>query len=164
MTSRFGRAATALAVFLLTTGFDQSSKQLALRLPPGKPHPVIDGFWDWQLAWNKGAAFSSLDWGNATQLLLGILAVGALIAIGITAYRLRPDQRAERIALAMIAGGALGNLIDRVRHGAVVDFVSWHVGDHRWPIFNVADVALLAGVVVYLLASVRVNAFKRAKI
>lgn len=162
MASRFGRAAAALGVFFLTTGFDQSSKQLALQLPVGKPHAVIDGFWDWQLAYNTGAAFSSLDWGSATQLLLALLAAVAIIAIGVVAYRLRPEQRAERIALALIAGGALGNLIDRVRHGAVVDFISWHAGEHRWPIFNVADVALLVGVVAYLLASVRVNAIKRA--
>lgn len=48
----------------------------------------------------------------------------------------------------MIAGGALGNLIDRVRHGAVTDFIRWRAGDHRWPIFNVADALLLVGVVL----------------
>ena len=164
MTSRFGRAATALAVFFLTTGFDQASKQLALRLPPGKPQAVIDGLWDWELAWNRGAAFSSLDWGTATQLVLGLVAALAVIAIGVVAYRLRPDQRAERIALALIAGGALGNLIDRVRHGAVVDFIRWRAGEHRWPIFNVADAALLVGVVVYTVAQLRVNTFKRSNL
>ena len=59
----------------------------------------------------------------------------------------------ERVALAMIAGGAVGNLVDRLRHGAVTDFVSWHWGAHHWPVFNVADVALLIGAVLLAGAS-----------
>jgi signal peptidase II len=66
------------------------------------------------------------------------------------ARRTTPEQRLRRIALAMIAGGALGNLIDRLRDGAVTDFVRWRIGDARWPIFNIADAALLVGVVVLL--------------
>ena len=66
------------------------------------------------------------------------------------AARTRPAQRLRRAAYAVIAGGALGNLIDRIRDGAVTDFVRWRVHDHMWPIFNVADAALLAGVALLL--------------
>jgi signal peptidase II len=114
---------------------------------------VIAGYWDWELAMNTGAAFSALDFGTATQILLAIIAALALGGIGVYAYRLRPDQRLERIALGLIAGGALGNLVDRLRHGGVTDFIRWRVGDHRWPIFNIADAALLVGVVVMFAAS-----------
>jgi signal peptidase II len=69
------------------------------------------------------------------------------------AWRTRPEQRLQRIALAMIAGGALGNLIDRMRDGAVTDYVRWRIGDAKWPIFNVADAALLIGVVLLLAES-----------
>jgi len=117
----------------------------------GVPQPVIDGYWDWELAFNTGAAFSSL---RGAQLLLGLLAGGALILLVVMARRTAPEQRLRRIALAMIAGGALGNLIDRLRDGAVTDFVRWRVGEARWPIFNVADAALLIGVVLLLAESV----------
>ena len=58
----------------------------------------------------------------------------------------------KRIGLAMIAGGALGNLVDRIRDGVVTDFIRWRWYEHKWPIFNVADAALLVGVVLVLVA------------
>jgi signal peptidase II len=154
------------AILALVVAFDQGSKAWARTLPVspagcdvpadlvahrcrGVPQPVIDGFWDWELAFNTGAAFSSL---RGSQYLLGALACLALIALGVMAWRARPEQRLRRIALGMIAGGALGNLIDRVRDGAVTDFVHWRVGEVSWPIFNVADVALIVGVGLMLLA------------
>jgi signal peptidase II len=54
------------------------------------------------------------------------------------------------VAYALIAGGALGNLVDRIRDGAVTDFVRWRIHEHRWPIFNVADAALLVGVALFV--------------
>ncbi|MGE0399797.1 MAG: signal peptidase II [Kofleriaceae bacterium] len=162
------RRTVFVLIFLLTAGFDQGTKEWALSLPVpagcdvpadlvahachGIPQPVIQGYWDWELAMNTGAAFSSLDFGNATQILLAIFAAIAVAGIGFYAYRLRPDQRLERIALGLVAGGALGNLIDRIRHGGVTDFIRWRIGEHRWPIFNVADAALLVGVVLMFVA------------
>jgi signal peptidase II len=161
------RAVIFAAILVLVIGFDQGSKAWARTLPvhpagcavpadvithrcAGVPQPVIDGYWDWELAFNTGAAFSSL---TNSQLLLGLLACGALIALLVMAWRTAPEQRLRRIALAMIAGGALGNLIDRLRDGAVTDFVRWRVGEARWPIFNVADAALLIGVVLLVAES-----------
>lgn len=145
---RYRRAVIFVAIFLCTAGFDQGTKQWAQTLPPGERVAVIDGVWDWELAMNKGVAFSTFADIPYAQILLSILAAVMLVAIGVLAMRARPEERMKRVALALIAGGALGNLIDRVRDGAVTDFIRWRVGDHLWPIFNVADAALLIGVVL----------------
>ncbi|HEY1812024.1 MAG TPA: signal peptidase II [Kofleriaceae bacterium] len=155
-----------MAVLCLILAFDQTSKAWARTLPTrpvncgvaelaklactGVPQPVIDGYWDWELAENRGAAFSTFATQTAGQIGLALLAAGALVWIGIAAARSRPEQRAKRLGLALVAGGALGNLVDRIRDGAVTDFVRWHLHAHMWPIFNVADAALLIGVVLLL--------------
>lgn len=156
MRNRLGRAVVVLGVFLLTAGFDQGSKEWARSsLTPGVAQPVIEGYWDWQLASNPGAAFSSFAGGSGTQLVLSLLALVMLVVLGVLAARTRPEQGLQRLALALIAGGALGNLIDRVRDGAVTDFVRWRYHEHAWPIFNVADAALLIGAVLWLVAGLR---------
>ncbi len=161
------RAVIFVAILLATLAFDQGSKAWAKTLPVdpagcptadlaahrcrGVPQSVIDGFWDWELALNDGAAFSNL---RGSQVLLSLIAIGALVMLTVMARRTKPEQRIQRIAYAMIAGGALGNLIDRVRDGAVTDFVRWKAGSHEWPIFNVADVALVIGVALLVLESI----------
>lgn len=154
------RRAVIFAAFLLVALLaDQGTKHWAMGLPvkpagcgveqlarhrcAGVPQSVIEGYWDWELAMNDGAAFSNF---RGNQLILSIAAFGALLLIFAMAARTAADQGMKRAALALIAAGALGNLIDRVRFGAVVDFVRWHVHEHRWPIFNVADALLLIGV------------------
>lgn len=155
MSQRVGRIAVFLTIFALTTGFDQGSKEWARSsLELHAPQPVIAGFWDWELAMNPGAAFSTFGSGLATQIVLSILAMLALVGIGIMAARTAPEQRLLRFALAMIGGGALGNLIDRLRDGAVTDFVRWRWHEHAWPIFNVADAALLIGAVLLVIDGV----------
>ena len=163
----WARIVIFLAIFVCTTGFDQASKDWARTLPTsppgctaadlagrrcvGVPQPVIEGTWDWQLAMNDGVAFSTFTGVTGGQILLSILASIGLVAIGIVAKRTRPDQHLKRVALALIAGGALGNLIDRIRDGAVTDFVRWRFGSHVWPLFNVADTALIAGAFLLLI-------------
>jgi signal peptidase II len=155
-----------VAMFVVTLALDQGSKAWARTLPvnppgcamtdlaqgrcAGVPQPVIQGYWDWELAQNDGAAFSSF---RGSRIILTLIAMAALIGLGITAARTLPEQRLKRVALAVIAGAALGNLVDRVRDGAVTDFVRWHAGGHYWPIFNVADVALVTGVALLLVES-----------
>jgi lipoprotein signal peptidase len=162
------RAVLFIGVLVATASFDQGSKAWARTLPvppgctsadlvaqrcAGVPQSVIAGVWDWELAMNPGAAFSSFIGGAGAQIVLSLIAMIALVAIGIAASRTRPEHRMKRAAYAMIAGGALGNLIDRVRDGAVTDFVRWRIHEHRWPIFNVADAALLVGVALLLVDS-----------
>jgi signal peptidase II len=129
------------------TGIDQGTKVWAHGLPLGTRQPVIHGYWDWELAYNPGAAFSSFVHG---AVVLSLVAAIALVVIGIVASRTPPEQHWRLAGLALVGGGALGNLIDRVRQGVVTDFVHWHVHDHWWPIFNVADAALLVGAVLML--------------
>lgn len=118
----------------------------------GVPQPVIEGTWDWQLAYNPGVAFSTFAGRSGTQVILSVVAAVALIVICVLALRTRPEERWKRAAFALIASGALGNLIDRVRDGAVTDFIAWHAGEHHWPLFNVADAALLVGAVILLIS------------
>jgi signal peptidase II len=136
----------ALAVFVLA--LDQGSKAWAHTLPVGVPQPVVDGYWDWQLAYNDGVAFSTFAGHGATRVVLPVIALGAVLALGVAAARTKPAQRTKRFAYGAIAGGALGNVVDRLRDGAVTDFVRWHIHDHMWPVFNLADAVLLVGVVV----------------
>lgn len=161
------RVAIFVAILVVTLAFDQGSKAWAKTLPVqpancstaelaahrchGVPQPVVAGFWDWELALNDGAAFSNF---RGNQVVLSLIAVGALVMLVWMARRTKPEQRLQRAAYAMIAGGALGNLLDRVRDGAVTDFVRWKVGSHAWPIFNVADVALVIGVALLVLESI----------
>ena len=144
---RLRRAVIFVAIFLSSAGFDQGSKEWARQtLPAHAAKPVIDGYWDWQLEQNPGAAFSTFVGGTAAPIVLGVIAAIALVGLGLAAARTRPEQRRQRAGDALTAGGALGNLIDRVRFGAVTDFVRWHVHEHMWPVFNVADAVLLIGV------------------
>jgi signal peptidase II len=142
-----------MAVFTLalavTALLDQGSKAWARgALVPGTREPLIDGWWDWELAFNTGAAFSSFE---GALVVLGAIAIAALVAVVVMATRAAPEHGLRRLALALIGGGTLGNLIDRVRDGAVTDFVRWRAGEHLWPIFNVADVALVIGVALLFL-------------
>jgi len=118
---------------------------------------VIPGFFNLTYLTNKGAAFGFLAGQNGAwrHLLFLVLGAVALVVIVIAWYRLRFAHRLYAISLPMIAGGALGNLIDRVRLGSVVDFLDVFVGSHHWPAFNVADSAICVGVGLFLLANIQ---------
>jgi signal peptidase II len=152
------RGGVVFAVILIASlAADQLSKAWARTLP-GVPQPVVNGYWDWELAYNPGIAFSgfaSAAGHTWMRVILAVIAVIALVGISLLALRTAPEQRWRRVAYALIAGGALGNLVDRVRDGAVTDFVRWRIHDHRWPIFNVADAVLVVGVAVLLLDELR---------
>lgn len=116
---------------------------------------VIPAFFSLTYLTNKGAAFGFLagvtsEWRHYFFL---ILACVALVLIAVAWLRMRNDHRFYGPALALIAGGAIGNVIDRVRLGAVVDFLDFYVAGHHWPAFNVADSAIFVGVALFLLAN-----------
>ena len=135
---------------------DQASKLyfLGILTLGGPTIPVIDGFWEWKLAYNFGAAFSFLaDAAGWQRWFFSALAVGIS---GLLIHWLRKLPRAhwrEALPFALIIGGALGNLIDRVRFGYVVDFIHWYWREHSWPVFNLADSAIVAGAVLLVVAS-----------
>ena len=138
-----------LSLSALIIALDQLSKAWVLtRLPEFQPIPVIDGFWNWYRTYNTGAAFSFLSDASGWQKYFFVaLACGIS---GLLAWWLSRTPRAEwRTALpfALVIGGALGNVIDRLLHGHVVDFIQWYWRDHYWPAFNVADSAIVAGAI-----------------
>ena len=113
---------------------------------------IIPGFFSLTLVHNYGAAFGLM---NSTEFpfkttLLSIVAAGALVALVLYAGTLPSEQRLARAGLGLIAGGAAGNLIDRVSAGYVVDFVDLYWGDWHFWAFNVADAAITTGVALML--------------
>ena len=113
--------------------------------------PVIDGLFSITYLRNKGAAFSFLSdasWRLPFFILATLIAVIAII----TAYcKLKDEQRFAAFSLSLILSGAIGNLIDRVRMGEVVDFLDVYWRSHHWPAFNVADSAICVGVALLAL-------------
>ena len=113
--------------------------------------PVIDGLFNITYLRNRGAAFSFLaeaSWRLPFFLLATVIAV---IAILVAFAKLRDDQRFAAVSLALILSGAVGNLIDRVRMGEVIDFLDVYWKNHHWPAFNVADSAICVGVALLAL-------------
>ena len=107
---------------------------------------------DFKLAFNKGAAFSLFADGGGWQrwFFMGIATViGLWLCYAIVFER---TNALTRLAYASILGGAIGNLYDRILHGKVVDFISWHIGNAYWPTFNVADVGICVGVGLLVIA------------
>lgn len=117
--------------------------------------PVMP-FVDFVLVWNRGISYGLFqqheDWGRYALVALS-LAISAGLAIWL--FRLRNSQNGRLLALALglLIGGALGNVVDRLIYGAVVDFVLLHWGEWRWYVFNVADAAIVAGVALLLYES-----------
>lgn len=133
---------------------DQITKLAALeRLAPGVAVPVVDGLLSLTLVMNTGLAFGLLaGLPAAWRWLVALLSIVALIVLARVAVRvLAGGGWSARLSVALIFGGAVGNLVDRARFGAVVDFVDAHYRGYHWPAFNVADSAITVGVVLLAL-------------
>jgi signal peptidase II len=137
---------------------DQITKEILKRsLDLHEYRPVVDGLLSLSHVRNRGAAFGLLaDAGLPFQgPVLAVVSLLALGAIGGYAWRLPAEARIPRLALAFILGGAIGNLVDRVRFGYVVDFIHVYWNQHSWPDFNVADSAISTGVALLVLDMLR---------
>lgn len=121
---------------------------------------VIAGFFNLTYLTNNGAAFSMLAGQPALwrQTFFIVAASLALVVIVIAKRSYGRVNPLYDIALALIAGGAIGNLIDRIRLGSVVDFFDVYIGTHHWPTFNVADSAITVGVTLFLITNIVVEA------
>lgn len=113
--------------------------------------PVIDGMFSITYLRNRGAAFSFLSDASWRLPFFILATVIALVAIMIAFRKLRDDQQLAAVSLTMILAGAVGNLIDRVRMGEVIDFLDVYWKSHHWPAFNVADSAICVGVALLAL-------------
>ena len=142
MISRRG-AVQAFTVTAASVILDQVSKRLVIgSLDPAEPVPILGGFIRLVLRYNEGAAFS-FSWGG--PMVLTVLSAAAAVLITIFIFRCSRCSGLTFAALGAVLGGALGNLIDRIFSGRVIDFIDVGVSGWRWPTFNVADISIVAG-------------------
>ncbi len=137
----------ALMVFIALAA-DQITKTMALGLS-GKIVTVLP-FFNLVLIWNRGISFGLFNhYDSAGALILtGVsLAIVALLLVWLR----QAEKKVLALAIAAVIGGALGNVIDRLRFGAVVDFLDFHVGDWHWPAFNIADSCIVLGIAMIVL-------------
>jgi signal peptidase II len=143
------RLARVVAIAAVVVVLDQITKLIVLnRLTLGAPVVLVEGFFALTLVMNTGLAFGLLAGIPASwRWVVGVLSLVALVVLLRVALRILPSGGwREQCAIGLIFGGAVGNLIDRTRFGAVVDFVDVYVRDWHWPAFNVADSAITVGV------------------
>jgi signal peptidase II len=145
----------ALAWLVLSTivvALDQATKAIAIaHLQPRIAQPVIPGFLNWTLTFNPGAAFSFLSGADGWQrwFFTALAIVIGIVLIAWLARTRRGDWRTA-LPLALIVGGAIGNLVDRLRFGQVTDFIQVYHQQWAWPTFNLADSAISVGAVLLI--------------
>ena len=157
--NRFSSAPASLTPWLGIAAviilMDQLTKITVARLLHyGESHPVTS-FFNLVLAYNKGAAFSFLAAESGWQrYVFTALGIGAAFFI-VYLLKRHAGQRQFCWALALILGGAIGNVIDRIRYGHVIDFLDFYIRNWHWPAFNVADSAICVGAVLFVLDELR---------
>ena len=146
-----------LLLSAVVIGLDQWSKAWVLSsLPEYQPVVVIDGVWNWFRSYNEGAAFSFLANAGGWQkyVFSGLAAVISLV-LGVWLARTPRGDWRNALPFSLVIGGALGNLIDRLQHGHVVDFIQWHWKDvYYYPSFNIADSAIVGGAIALVVFGV----------
>jgi len=148
-----------IAVFLLVLLLDQLTKWWAQDfLSRGRAVEVVGGFFRLHLVKNPGAAFGIFPHRPSLFIILSLLIIG-----GVVYYYRRVLSRGPMLkaAVGLVLGGAVGNLIDRLRFSHVIDFLDFYLGPHHWPAFNVADSAICVGVGLLILATLRQGSPKK---
>lgn len=141
----------ALIIGMVITVSDQLTKYLVrMSFDRGESLTIIPGFFDLTYLRNTGAAWGILEGRNAS---LSILAIVMLALMVFFRRSFLSDTVEHRVALGLMIGGIVGNLVDRIRLGWVTDFLDFHVCGHHWPAFNIADAAICVGVGVYIVSS-----------
>jgi len=142
-------------VLVIGVALDFATKQWILQsLPLGAQLPVVKGFFNLVHIHNRGAVFGLLSSWSLDVRVFFVFTTGiVLVVVGYLWWRLPEDQRLAGLGYSLIMAGALGNLVDRVRMGEVVDFLDFYWGRYHWPAFNVADmlVCLGAGFLVWVI-------------
>ncbi len=140
---------------VVTVFLDQLTKWWILTgvMTPPQNIPVT-GFFNLVLVYNRGVSFGFLggapSWATAALIIFALL-----LSVALCIWMWRADNLLLGTALGFVVGGAIGNVIDRFLHGAVVDFLDFHVAGYHWPAFNVADSAITIGVVILIIDSLK---------
>jgi signal peptidase II len=133
---------------------DQWSKTYVLSLDQQSELPIeITSFFNIVLTWNKGVSFGMLHDMQA-WMPLALIAATSCIALFMAVWLHRATEKHTILALGCVIGGAIGNIIDRMRFGAVVDFLDAHINGYHWPAFNLADSTIFVGVVILIFGSI----------
>lgn len=150
LTSAMQKIAARLIVGIII--LDQASKYAALHYCTLLEPIYVAPFWNWFLVYNPGAAFGFLaEHAGWQRYFLSALAI--IVSIWLWLQIKKEQNKKIAIAFAFIIAGALGNVIDRLRFGAVIDFIQWHYAGYYWPAFNVADSAITVGAALLLIFS-----------
>lgn len=146
--------ALGVATGVVVLAADQASKWWILHGLdlPGLRQTVLLPVLNLTMVWNRGVTFGLLTGSGAWNApILAAVALAVVVALGV--WLRRAETRVAAMALGAVAGGALGNIVDRLRFGAVVDFIDAHIGAWHWYVFNVADAAIVCGVAVLVIES-----------
>lgn len=149
-----GRYIVLLMLSVGTILLDQASKaQIMQTMRLHESIPIIPNFFSLTYIRNPGAAFGLLaSSSNGFRLLFfGLTSLFALVLLGTIFIRLRHEDWAGQLSIAGILGGAIGNMLDRLRFGEVIDFLDFYIEGYHWPAFNVADAAISVGVVFLII-------------
>lgn len=140
-----------LALAILVIALDQVTKWVALFGLDLAQNPIsVTSFFNLVLVWNRGVSFGMFNnAGAAGPWILSGLAIA--VVLGLLYWLRQAENQLAVIALGLVIGGAIGNVVDRFRFGAVVDFLDFHIAGYHWPAFNVADAAICVGAVLLLL-------------
>lgn len=140
---RFGLS-VAGGVFVV----DQASKWWIVETVMKPPRSIeVTPFFNLVMGWNRGVSFGLFS-SHAEAVAWGLVALALAISAGLVYWLARVEKRFLALAIGLVIGGALGNVIDRIRYGAVADFLDFHVFGYHWPAFNAADTAISAGAVL----------------
>ena len=140
-----------LFITILVIVFDQASKWLMMSRLSLYETVAVMPYFNLTMAHNEGAAFSFLAQAGGWQrwFFIGLaLIISALLLVWLA--KLKPTEKLEAISLSLILGGAIGNVIDRISYGYVVDFIDLYIGQNHWPVFNIADSAICIGAILLI--------------
>jgi signal peptidase II len=149
-----GRFRAGAVAALAVLAADQASKYWVLHILdlPDLRQVTLLPVLNLTMVWNRGVTFGLLNgFGEAGPVILAVLALAVVAALGV--WLSRANSLLMAVSIGAIAGGAVGNVIDRLRFGAVVDFIHAHIGEWSWYVFNIADAAIVCGVAALLLDS-----------
>lgn len=141
----------AVLVSMAVASFDLILKGGIVELMMQPPHIIpVTGFLNLRLSYNTGIVFGLFS-EPLEESPIFFSTITALVAFGLLIWAFVTPRRSEAVALALIAGGAIGNIVDRVLHGAVTDYLDIYIADWHWPTFNLADIAIVSGSVLLIM-------------